>query len=213
MKQLIAVVFFILLLTGCTNKSGKSHRMELVPEPDKDLKEKCEKQKTVNKDTCAFTEPDTSVVGIKIDNVESTLNVLGKHTKLEGDSTHVFYSKGKNQILGLTVHPGSYYSQVSIFTVTYSANTKQKLRQINVPEFKTESGIKLGMSRQNIIERFGICYTVKEDAQGYELAYRIESPMDSKTQLLKRNNMPVYYALYRFKKNKLDSYEFGFEYP
>ena len=32
-------------------------------------------------------------------------------------------------------------------------------------------------------------------------------------QLLERQNMPIYYATYKFKRDKLIEYEFGFEYP
>ena len=43
--------------------------------------------------------------------------------------------------------------------------------------------------------------------------YRIEQPRDSKTKLLQNNNMPIYYANYKLKNDKLENIEFGFEYP
>ena len=46
-----------------------------------------------------------------------------------------------------------------------------------------------------------------------ELNYKIEQPKDSKTKLLQNNNMPIYYATYKFKNDKLQNIEFGFEYP
>lgn len=205
-------------MTNCNNSQTKSvhknDRMELIPEPDKELREEYEKQKNLNKSKCNFVDPDTSVVGIKIRNVESTLNILGKQTKLEGDSTHVFYSSDKKQKLGLTVHPGDYYSQVSIFNISYSNNSKQNLRQINSREFKTEKGIKLGISKKAIIEKLGNCYTAKDSTKNsIEINYRIELPNDSNTKLLTNNNMPIYYATYRLTNDKLESIEFGFEYP
>jgi hypothetical protein len=188
--------------------------MELVPEPDKELRKEYEKQQELNQSKCAFIDPDTSVVGIKIRNVESTLNILGKQTKLEGDSTHVFYSSDKKQKLGLTVHPGDYYSQVSIFNISYSDNSKQNVRQIKSKEFATEKGIKLGISKREIIEKLGTCYVAKDSTKnGIVLSYGLELPNDSKTKLLTSNNMPIYYATYRLKKDKLENIEFGFEYP
>ncbi|WP_031453425.1 hypothetical protein [Flavobacterium chungangense] len=189
--------------------------MELVPEPDKELKEEYEKkQKALSQTTCVFSNPDTSVVGIKIRNIESTLNILGKKTKLKGDSTHVFYSSDKKQKLGLTVHPGDYYSQVSVFNISYSGNSKKNFRQINSKEFETEKGIKLGITKRQIIEKLGTCYIVKDSTtNGISLNYRLELPNDSKTKLLRSNNMPIYYAAYRLTNDKLENIEFGFEYP
>lgn len=218
MKGLFLAILTIPLLTNCNNSENKTvdktDRMELVPEPDKALREEYEKQKEISQTTCVFSDPDTSVVGIKIRNVESTLTVLGKQTKLTGDSTHVFYSSDKKQKLGLTVHPGDNYSQVSIFNISYSNNSKQNSPQINSKDFETEKGIKLGISKQEIIERLGNCYEGKDSTKNaIVLYYKLEFPNDSKTQLLKSNNMPIYYATYRLASNKLENIEFGFEYP
>ena len=218
MKKIFLAILTISLLTNCNNSQTKSvdknDRMELVPEPNKELREEYEKQQELNKSKCAFVDPDTSVADIKIKNAESTLNILGKQTKLEGDSTHVFYSSDKKQKLRLTVHPGDYYSQVSIFNISYSDNSKQNFRQINSSEFKTEKGIKLGISKSEIIEKLGTCYVAKDSTKNnIELNYRIELPNDSKTKLLTSNNMPIYYAKYRLTNDKLENIEFGFEYP
>lgn len=218
MKELFLAILTISLLTNCNNSENKTvektNRMELVPEPDKALREEYEKLNELSQTTCVFSDPDTSVAGIKIRNVESTLNIIGKQTKLEGDSTHIFYSSDKKQKLELTVHPGDYYSQVSIFNISYSDNSKQYFRQINLREFETEKRIKLGISKREIIEKLGTCYIVKDSTKnGITLNYRLELPTDSKTKLLKSNNMPIYYATYRLTNDKLENIEFGFEYP
>lgn len=218
MKKLFSLLFTILIITSCKNSEEKTadntERMELIPEPDKSLNKENIKQNNQKQSTCDFSEPDTSVVGIKIRNVESTLNVLGKKTSLEGDSTHVFYSSDKKQKLGLTVHPGDYRSQVSIFNISYSNNSKQKIKKINFKEFKTEKGIKLGISKSDIIKKLGNCYLAKDSTKNsIELNYRIEQPRDSKTKSLQKNNMPIYYANYKLKYDKLENIEFGFEYP
>ena len=218
MKELFLVILTISLLTSCnssqTKPIDKADRLELVPEPDKALRGEYKKTKEISQTTCVFSNPDTSVAGIKIRNADSTLNILGKQTKLEGDSTHVFYSSDKMQKLLLTVHPGDYYSQVSIFNISYSDNSKQNFRQLNVKGFETEKGIKLGISRREIIGKLGTCYVVKDSTKtSIELIYRLELPNDSKTRLLKSNNMPIYYATYRLTNDKLKNIEFGFEYP
>ena len=217
MKRIFIAILTITLLTNCNNSKNKTvnktDRIELVPEADKEIREEYEKQKE-NQLSCVFSEPDTSVVGIKIRNAESTLNILGKKIKLEGDSTHVFYSNDKKQKLGLTVHPGDSYSEVSIFNISYADKSKLNLREINSKEFETEKGIKLGISKRQIIEKLGTCYLVKDSSQNsIQLNYRLELPTDSKTKILKTNNMPIYYASYKLTNDKLENIEFGFEYP
>ncbi len=217
-KEIFLAILTISLLTNCNssvNKTvDKTDLKELGPEHQNALRGKYEKQKILSHTTCVFSDPDTSVAGIKIRNVESTLKILGKQIKLEGDSTHVFYSSDKKQKLGLTVHPGDYYSQVSIFNISYSYNLNQNFRQINSKEFKTEKGIKLGISKREIIERLGTCYAIKDSSKNtIELYYRLELSNDSKTNLLKNNNAPIYYAVYILTNDKLKNIEFGFEYP
>lgn len=204
-------------MTNCNNSNNKtvdnSDRIELVPEADKEIREEYEKHKEKQL-SCAFSDPDTSVVGIKIRNAESILNVLGEKTKMEGDSTHIFYSNNKKQILELTIHPGDSYNQVSIFNISYAYKSNLNLRQINSKEFETEKGIKLGISKRQIIEKLGTCYVVKDSSNNsIELNYWLELPNDSKTKILKTNNMPIYYASYKLINDKLENIEFGFEYP
>ena len=218
MKNIFLAICAISLLTNCNNSQtktvDKNDRLELLPEPDKNLREEYEKQQELTKSKCVFINPDTSVAGIKIRNVESTLSILGKQTKLKGDSTHLFYSSDKKQKLGLTVYRGDYYSQVSIFTISYSDNSKQNTRQLKSTEFETEKGIKLGISKREIIRKLGTCYLAKDSTKNsMVLKYRLELPNDSKTKLLTSNNMPIYYAIYRLNKDKLEYFEFGFEYP
>lgn len=162
---------------------------------------------------CVLKNPDTSVSGIKLRNEKSTVLILGKHIKLEGDSTHHFYSKNKEEVLSMTVHPGDYYSQVSIFEVSYSSKYKPKYRQTKIDSFETEKGIHLGILKEEVVNKLGKCYSssLKKDAE--ILTYRLENPQDIKTKLLERHNMPIYYAIYNFKKEKLVKFEFGFEYP
>lgn len=202
MKKLILIIAAISLLTNC---------MELVPEPDKVLREEYEKQEESGA-SCLFSTPDTSVSGIKIRDMESVLKVLGKQTKLEGDMAHTFYSIDKRQKLVLKVHPGDYYNNVSIFNISYSKTSMENLRRLNSKEFETEKGIKLGISKKKIIEIFGSCYLAEDSTKNsITLNYKLE--LDSTTSFLSRNNMPVYYARYKLLNENLREIEFGFDYP
>ncbi|HET6227292.1 MAG TPA: hypothetical protein VFF27_13495 [Bacteroidia bacterium] len=215
MKKTFFLIFAIPLLFICTsskNQSAPNNRLELIPEPDENLN--AYKPPQTSQLTCVFSDPDTSLSGIKIDDAQSTLDVLGKEIKLRGDTTHFYYSNDKKQVLGLKVHAGSAYSQVSIFTVVYAIDEKKPYGKINVKIFETEKRIKLGMPEKEIIEKLGTCYTVTDSSTSiHELYYRLELPNDSKTKLLERCNMPFYYGKYRFINNKLSLMEFGFEYP
>lgn len=112
----------------------------------------------------------------------------------------------------MTVHPGDYYSQVSIFKVGYTLKSKPTYRKTNIDSFKTEKGIRLGMLKEEVVRKLGQCYS-SSTRKGVEvIVYRIENHRDSKTKLLERNNMPIYYANYTFKRDKLIMFEFGFGY-
>ena len=220
MKRILISILTIILLTNCSNPQKKQNetdiKLNVISEKNCDsaARQKDKENEETKKTTCVFTNPDTSVSGIRIRDVESVKIIVGKNTKLEGDSTHTFYSSDRKQVLKLTVHPGDYYSQVSVFSISYSKNSESKTRKLNINEFKTEKEIKLGLTKQQIIEKLGKCYVTKDSTnESIELFYRIELPNDSQTKLLERNNMPIYYASYKFRKDKLYNIEFGFEYP
>jgi hypothetical protein len=61
-------------------KLKKTERIKLVPEPDKYLKEEYENQERFCPN-CVFSNPDTSVIGIKLE-MQKVLKILGqKKTK------------------------------------------------------------------------------------------------------------------------------------
>nr|WP_199001127.1 hypothetical protein [Flavobacterium sp. ASV13] len=114
----------------------------------------------------------------------------------------------------LVQHPGDVKYQISIFKVETSSKLSYNYRQIKEDSFKTGKGIKLGMSKSDIIQKLGKCYAVIDSTKQYiELYYRIELPNDSKSKLLKNSGMSVYYASYKLRNDKLEKFEFGFEYP
>jgi hypothetical protein len=87
-------------------------------------------------------------------------------------------------------------------------------RVLNIDTFKSEKGIRIGMSKKQITNKLGFCYAPIDSMNGYiELYYRLEMPKDSKTKLLENNNMPIYYASYKLSNDRLYEFEFGFEYP
>ncbi len=83
---------------------------------------------------------------------------------------------------------------------------------VDYPSFKTESGIKIGMSKKELLEIKGDSF-LKKQVNGQEvLSYRIDD--FSSSAFLKKYNMPAYFAEYWFTNdNRFFKYKFGFEYP
>ena len=218
MKEIILSILTILILTNCSNSETKpinnNERLEPVPEPDKHerlIGEAVQKLRTLNYD---FSNPDTSLCGITLRNSLSAENILGKENKIDEREQYHFYSLMDSETLTLTQHPGDNRNQISIFNVTYSDKADHNYKQLNFETFKTEKGIKLGMTKNEVIRVLGNSYVAVDSTKNYiEIYYRIESPKDSKTRLLQKNNIPTYYALYGFSENLLKGFEFGFEYP
>ena len=215
MFRLTVILTILYSLTGCSNTDNKSAVTDnaiLSVKTDKDLSGKNEAKDKV-KPTCIFDNPDTSLSDIKLRDAESATKVLNVK-RLNGDTTYNFYSQNKSQLLSVTVHPGDYYRQVSIFQVKYADNSKIKATPTTLDSFVTEKHIKLGITKSEVVSKLGNCYTTNDSTKNcITINYRLESPQDSKTKLLERQNMPIYYASYKFKNNRLAEFEFGFEYP
>ena len=218
MRNISALLLLAILLTNCnysqTKTVDKKDRLELVPEPDKHERLIGEAIQKPKKGNCDFSEPDTSLSGITLRNTKSTDNVIGTDNKINEKEQYHFYSLMDAETLTLTQHPGDGKNQISVFSVAHSDKADHGYKQLKVETFQTEKGIKLGLTKPQLVEKLGNCYAVIDSTENcIELYYRIENPKDSKTKILESNNMPVYYATYTFCNNKLRYYEFGFEYP
>jgi hypothetical protein len=217
MSRIALLILIVLFLTNCNSYRTKSNEKtvaRIISEPDRVLREKCIELEKLKKSSCALSNPDTSLCGIKIRNSESAVSIIGDNDKADSLEQYHYYSDFDRETLTLTQHPGDGSYQISIFKVEYSDKADHGYRQLKIDTFKTEKGIKLGMEKNQVIERLGNCYTpIDSTKDSIGLYYRLEIPNDSKTKLLKSNNMPIYYAYYGFWKNKLERFEFGFEYP
>lgn len=218
MFQRIIIVLTVLAFSACNNSQEKTtsanDRLELVPEPDKDLREKYEAEQKLKTSGCIFLNPDTSLGSIKLRDSESAQTIISGKDKIDDNSQYHYYSATNREILTMTQHPGDGKYQISILKVEFSDKAEYGYRKLNVDTFKTEKDIKLGLSKKQIIERLGTCYIAKDSSKGYiELYYMLETPNDSKTKILETNNMPIYYASYKLWNDRLGKFEFGFEYP
>lgn len=184
MRNQLILFFVILMLTGCDNSQTED------------------------------AGPDTSLNSIILRNPASTESVIGSGNKIDSNEQYHFYSKTDKETVSLTQHPGDGESQISVISVSFSDKADHGYKQSGIGQFQTEKGIKLGMDREEVIKRLGDCFAVVDSSADFiEIYYRIEAPKDSKTKILRRHDMPIYYATYSFWKNELRYFEFGFEYP
>lgn len=217
MKSLLIIILTLVFLTNCNNPQtksvGQNDRLELLPEPDKAERLRYEAIEKLKKSNCSFMEPDSSVSGIILRNAESAAKVIGNN-KMNNVEEYKFYSKLESETLTLIQHPGDDKNQISIFKIEKSTKASYGFKELNLDNFKTEKGIKLGLTKKQVIEKLGNCYAPIDSTKNYiELYYLIEQPKDSKSKILKKNNMPVYFASYKFWNDRLEKFEFGFEYP
>jgi hypothetical protein len=214
----IAAALIFLFFIGCDNSEKKpvetKERVVLVPEPDKELREEYENNQKAKGSACPFFDADTSVSGIELEDAKTAISIIGNKDKISRNDQYHYYSANGKEILTLNQHPGNGKYSMSIFKVEQSDKTDHDYKKLDIANFKTEKGIKLGLSKKQVIEKFGNCYQAKDSSSSkIELYYRIESPNDTRTKLLKSHNMPIFYASYQFKKDRLTKFEFGFEYP
>lgn len=205
------------MLSNCGDikkaETSENNSRELVPEPDKAERLRYEALQRLRISGCGFLNPDTSILSIKIRDAKSGKNFIGDEKTGSGDE-YRFYSNNFQQLLSLTQHPGDGQYQISIFKVCYAKKEDYGYKKLNVDTIKTEKGIRLGMSKSDVVNRLGNCYAAFDSSKNYiELYYSIETPQDTRTNLLCRHNMPIYYASYKIRNGGLEAFEFGFEYP
>ena len=216
MLRLIITVTFLICLTNCSNSDNKPNVVDNPISLTKDetgVQDKLEKQQKELLPSCVFDNPDTSISNIILRDANSATTVL-KVNRLNSDTTYNFRTADEKEILCVTVHPGDLYSQISIFQVRYADNSKIKRPSLPINHFATEKNIKLGLTRNEVVAILGDCYALIDSTKdSITINYRLENPQDSRTNLLRRQKMPIYYGTYKFYRGKLEDFEFGFEYP
>ena len=155
--------------------------------------------------------PDISVNDIKLS--DTTAVVLGysdlKYNIIEGKEElpyAIFTNKNKTEILKLYLFYGTkrnefYQAEISPYDKKTVPNpTKYK-------NFSTESGIKLGISKKDLIKIKGNNFVETNHVLRYEISDY------EKSRFLEKYNLPIYFAEYTFDQDKLSKIYFGFEYP
>jgi lipoprotein len=155
--------------------------------------------------------PDISVNDIKLS--DTTVVVLGysdlKYNVIEIKEAlpyAIFTNENKTEILKLYLFYGTkinqfYQAEISPYDKKTIPNpTKYK-------NFSTESGIKLGISKKDLIKIKGNSFVETNHVLRYEISDY------EKSHFLEKYNLPIYFAEYTFDQDKLCKIYFGFEYP
>jgi hypothetical protein len=175
------------------------------------------KQEQVKTEKMEITEivfkPDSTINSqIFLHNPSSTVKVLGDIMSLidadEALPSAYFKSQNGKEYLKVVFFPGNEANSISQFTVGHSVNlsNSEKPNPVRLITFQTESDIRLGMTKQELLSIKGSRYR----EEGATLTYTID---DASFPFLSKFNMPIYVAEYSFKNGKLDKFKFGFEYP
>lgn len=164
---------------------------------------------------------DISVSGIFLHDPESVKKVLGnaptpsEDASPKGDNfpTLKACNSTKTELLVLIFHYGDVTNSYSEFRIGGLPNPRPGclVPPGGVVHFVTGRGIRLGISRKELVGILGQGFS--ERREGNETVIRYTIADFEKSTFLKRYNMPVYYGSYRLKQGKLVGFEFGFVNP
>ncbi|MEO6903376.1 MAG: hypothetical protein ABI315_09495 [Bacteroidia bacterium] len=208
MKNLIltSIISGVIFFTSCHERPTESRDKNIVQIKDSTLqKDSLKPDISINKQL--FLQNPESVEKVFID-IMPLLNKEAEFPDL------YMFNNNKKEYLRMVLFPGSSKNSISQFEVGYysdlPANTKTTSSKLD--SFYTESQIKLGIAKEHLIMEKGKNFK-EENAKDNQSIIRYTLSDFNKSDFLKRYNMPVYFAEYWFKSNKLIKYRFGFEYP
>ncbi len=167
---------------------------------------------------CLPTNPDIAIYGVELGDPLSAALQLGSSYELVEDDGGlpfaVFTNAAETEVLKLYKHHGDKsgsFREVEVLA-TGDLESDVDATVLDTPHFRTGRGIKLGLSRKEVVDRFGPCAATGNTETGADVI-RYEITDIATSDLLKAQNMPLYYAEYAFEQDKLVRFVFGFSYP
>ncbi len=121
----------------------------------------------------------------------------------------IFSSMNDKEYLIAFQYEGGTENEFSCFEIGYSNLIEENNHKFstNYKSFELESGLKLGLSVEELIKIKGNDF-VKENGR---IIYRLDDYKNS--SFLKKYNMPVYFLECSLENNRIVKIKFGFEYP
>jgi len=158
---------------------------------------------------------ENSVAGIFLDDAKSMKRIFpdGKLKLIEKNGYHVnIENKKQTEVFSAFFCEGDATLCFSIFVVKEKLNNFKEpiFTQLkNIDNFVTAKGIKLGLSKVEVIKILGGKFEIVEKEKGVKIIkYNIKGK--EKFEVLKKYNVPEYFGEYIFKNDKLVEFSFGF---
>lgn len=117
-----------------------------------------------------------------------------------------FCNTSKSEYFFAYQYEGNTQNEFSCFEIGYYNEKIKSYVQSNYKEFATESGLRLGLSLEEVERIKGKDYT----KQGNKIIYKISDPNSA---FLRNYNMPEYFLEFDLQQNKVVKIKFGFSYP
>lgn len=143
---------------------------------------------------------DSTINGLRLRDRASIERVMGITDNIvdnETERTEVVNESG-NQLLTMIFHPGDVINEFSEFKIEYNKERTLPKFRIYEKEFITGKGIRLGITKEQLLKTLGEPKEKKQDAWLY---------------YYKQKNGLLYFGNYYFKDEMLDGFWFGEEYP
>jgi hypothetical protein len=171
-----------------------------------------ENQNSLASEPCNFSNPDISVFDIKLlDQKSSTDKIGSKYVLIDygDDLPHLdFMTLDHKQTMTLYFQPGSSKNVFSEIEVR-KADEKEILISLQTNVFETNSGIKIGMNRNKVLEILGNCYQKQEVKDSLStLNYVILKP--DNPEFFKEESYIQYSSEYSFVNDSLIRFRFGY---
>lgn len=126
----------------------------------------------------------------------------------------LFSNNSEQEYLITYQYEGDTKNNFSLFEIGYlKDDSKLKNYSVNktkYDDFKTESGLKLGLTLEEITNLKGSDFKVEKKSNEQIIRYTIDNP---DAPQIKQYEMPPYFMEFYLKDNKLYKIIFGFEYP
>lgn len=154
--------------------------------------------------------PDTSLNGIVLFDSVSLSQSIRRGLVFKGGVIQKadLQSADGTQRCALTRLPGSYRYDIASFEVLYDENGSMRDPQIADSSFRTENGLRLGLSRSAILGLKGEPDSTSNDGKRFFYAFR-----NTSSPFMRRVNIPTYGLRMAFVGDTLVYFWFGFDNP
>jgi len=182
---------------------------------EKKIQEKIENETVI---TEKFSKPDFKINQLELREENSLTNFYSQNIKLLDHLRYspvtIFTDKEKKEYLIAYQYEGDVKNSFSCFEVGHLKDDpkleKENVVKTKYDNFMTESGLKLGITLEEITNLKGSDFKVEKKPNEEIIRYTIDNPDDPK---IKQYEMPPYFMEFYLKDNKVYKIIFGFEYP